>query len=189
MADTKTKATVAIVNDEGQTENTTPSVEGIKLDAEETKNQIRIHEEDFIQGLIDAAGYASEETQHIEIIRDGKKFFEFDIRPLSEEEYDRCKKKWTKYVRNKQFGMKLPEETDNVKYRDSLIHTATVEADRNKLWDNKKVWEALRAKGLQIMNGLDVIEYCVKAGEKDEVLECIDAVSGYDSNVEEVAKN
>ena len=71
----------------------------------------------------------------------------------------------------------------------SLIHTATVEADRDKLWDNKKVWEALRAKGLQIMNGLDVIEYCLKAGEKDKVLECIDALSGYDSNLEEVAKN
>lgn len=189
MADTKTKATVGIVNDEVQTENTTPAVEEIELDAEETKNQFRIHEEDFIQGLIDAAGYASEETQHIEIIRDKKLYFAFDIRPLSEDEYDRCKKKWTKYVRNKQFGMKLPEETNNVKYRASLIHTATVEADRDKLWDNKKVWEALRAKGLQIMNGLDVIEYCLKAGEKDKVLECIDALSGYDSNLEEVAKN
>ena len=133
--------------------------------------------------------YASEETQHIEIIRDKKLYFAFDIRPLAEDEYDRCKKKWTKYVRNKQFGMKLPEETNNVKYRASLIHTATVEADRDKLWDNKKVWEALRAKGLQIMNGLDVIEYCLKAGEKDKVLECIDALSGYDSNLEEVAKN
>ena len=39
------------------------------------------------------------------------------------------------------------------------------------------------------MNGLDVIEYCLKAGEKDKVLECIDALRGYDSNLEEVAKN
>ena len=126
MADTKTKATVGIVNEEAPVENTTPAVEEIELDAEETKNQIRIHEEDFIQGLIDAAGYVSEETQHIEIIRDKKLYFAFDIRPLAEDEYDRCKKKWTKYVRNKQFGMKLPEETNNVKYRASLIHTATV---------------------------------------------------------------
>lgn len=188
MADTKTKATVEIINEKTQ-ENTTPEVEEVELDEEETKNQIRIHEEDFIQGLIDAAGYTSEETQHIEIAREGKVYFAFDIRPLAEEEYDRCKKKWTKYVRNKQFGMKLPEETNSVKYRAMLIHTATVDADREKLWDNKKVWEALRAKGLQIMNGLDVIEYCLKAGEKDKVLECIDALSGYDSNIEEVAKN
>lgn len=188
MADTKTKATVEIINEKTQ-ENTTPEVEEVELDEEETKNQIRIHEEDFIQGLIDAAGYTSEETQHIEIAREGKVYFAFDIRPLAEEEYDSCKKKWTRYVRNKQFGMKLPEETNSVKYRAMLIHTATVDADREKLWDNKKVWEALRAKGLQIMNGLDVIEYCLKAGEKDKVLECIDALSGYGSNIEEVAKN
>ena len=44
--------------------------------------------------------------------------------------------------------MKLPEETNTVKFRDALIYTATVEADREKLWDNKKVWESLRAKDL-----------------------------------------
>lgn len=101
----------------------------------------------------------------------------------------KCKKKHTKYVRNKQFGMKLPEETNTVKFRDALIYTATVEADREKLWDNKKVWESLRAKDLQIMNGLDVIEYCLKAGEKDKIIECIDSLSGFEENIEEVAKN
>ena len=139
--------------------------------------------------MIDAAGYTKEDTQHIEIIRGGKLYFAFDIRPLSEDEYDRCKKKHTKYVRNKQFGMKLPEETNSVKYRDALIYTATIEEDQKKLWDNKKVWESLRDKGLQIMNGLDVIEYCLKAGEKDKILECIDALSGYETDLEEVAKN
>ena len=39
------------------------------------------------------------------------------------------------------------------------------------------------------MNGLDVIEYSLKAGEKDRVLECIDSLSGYDNNMEEVVKN
>ena len=156
-----TKATVGFINEDVPAVNTTPVTEEIELDAEETKNQLRIHEEDFIQGLIDAAGYTSDETQPIEIARGGKVYFTFSIRPLSEEEYDRCKKKWTKYVRNKQFGMKLPEETNSIKYRAALIHTATVEADREKLWDNKKVWEALRNKGLQIMSGLDVIEYCL----------------------------
>ena len=184
-----TKATVGFINEDVPAENTTPVTEEIELDAEETKNQLRIHEEDFIQGLIDAAGYTSDEAQPIEIARGGKVYFTFSIRPLSEEEYDRCKKKWTKYVRNKQFGMKLPEETNSIKYRAALIHTATVESDREKLWDNKKVWEALRNKGLQIMSGLDVIEYCLKAGEKDKVLDCIDALSGYDSNLEEIAKN
>lgn len=177
----KTMASVELVEEQ--------KVEEVELTEEEAKMQIRMNEEDFIQGLIDAAGYTATETQRIEIAREGKLYFAFEIRPLSEDEYDRCKKKHTKYVRNKQFGMKLPEETNNVKYRDALIYQATVEADREKLWDNRKVWTALNNKGLQIMNGLDVIEYTLKAGEKDRVIECIDALSGYDSNPEEIVKN
>ncbi len=186
MAQENKKQGITIID---QVEQHKKVVEEIELNEEETKQQIRIYEEDFIQGLIDAAGYTKEDTQHIEIARGGKLYFAFDIRPLSEDEYDRCKKKHTKYVRNKQFGMKLPEETNSVKYRDALIYTATIEEDQKKLWDNKKVWESLRDKGLQIMNGLDVIEYCLKAGEKDKILECIDALSGYETDLEEVAKN
>ncbi len=181
------KASVELV--EEKTEERKPSIEEIELNEEETKTQMRLYEEDFIQGLIDAAAYVEEEIQQIEIARGGRVYFAFKIRPLSEEEYDRCKKKYTKYVRNKQFGMKLPEETNSVKYRDALIYTATLEEDRKKLWDNKTVWETLREKGLQIMNGLDVIEYCLKAGEKEKVLDCIDTLSGYEENLEEVAKN
>ena len=48
----------------------------------------------------------------------------------------------------------------------------------------------LNDKGCQIMNGLDVIEYTLKSGEKDKIIEAIDKLSGYDSNnLEEVAKN
>lgn len=169
--------------------STDAMVEDREYSQEESQNQMRMQEEDFIQGLIAAAGYSTEERQTIEIVREGKLFFRFDIRPLSEDEYDRCKKKHTKYVRNKSLGMRFPEETNSVKYRDALIYQATVEEDRTKLWDNKKVWEALRDKELPIMNGLDVIEYALKAGEKDKILECIDALSGYEANLEEVAKN
>ena len=156
---------------------------------EGTKILIRANEEDFIQGLIDAAEYASEETQRIEIVREGRLYFAFHVRPLSSQEYEKCKKKYTKYVRNKQFGMKLPEDTDRIKYQSAIIYEATVEEDRKNLWDNHKVWNALNAKEDRIMNGLDVIEYSLKAGEKDKVLEAIDKLSGYDNNLEEVAKN
>lgn len=156
---------------------------------EGTKILIRANEEDFIQGLIDAAEYASEETQRIEIVREGRLYFAFHVRPLSSQEYEKCKKKYTKYVRNKQFGMKLPEDTDRIKYQSAIIYEAIVEEDRKNLWDNHKVWNALNAKEDRIMNGLDVIEYSLKAGEKDKVLEAIDKLSGYDDNLEEVAKN
>lgn len=160
-----------------------------ETDEEDTKTLIRANEEDFIQGLIDAAEFASEETQRIEIIREGRLYFAFNIRPLSSQEYEKCKKKHTRYVRNKQLGMKLPEDTDRIKYQSAIIYEATVEEDREKLWDNRKVWNALNAKKDRIMNGLDVIEYSLKAGEKDKILEAIDKLSGYESNLEEVAKN
>lgn len=156
----------------------------------ETANQMRQHEEDFIQGLIDAAGYTQEEHKIIEIARKGKVYFQFRIRPLSENEYEKCRKKNTKYVRNKKLGMKMPEDTDSVKYRDMLIYEATIPEDREKLWDNKKVWDAMRNNGLQIMNGLDVIEYSLIAGEKEKIVEQIDRISGFeDDSLEEVTKN
>ena len=128
--------------------------------------------------------------RHAAIIREGRLYFAFNIRPLSSEEYEKCRKKHTKYVRNKQLGMKMPEDTNRVKYQSEIIYAATVDEDKEKLWDNRKVWSALNAKKDRIMNGLDVIEYSLKAGEKDRILEAIDKLSGYESNnLEEVAKN
>lgn len=165
------------------------NVEERDFTQEQDANQLKANEEDFLQGLIDAAGYAEEERQRIEIARGGKLLFAFSIRPLSESEYNSCKKKHTKYVRNRSLGVKMPEDTDSVKYRAALIYKATINEDKEKLWDNKKIWEALREKGHQIVSALDVIEYSLKAGEKDEVIDCIDRLSGYNDNLEEVTKN
>lgn len=171
-------------------EKNVAQVEEREFTEEQTKTQLRMFEGDFIKGLIAAADYKTEETQCIEIIRNGVLFFAFNIRALGEEEYNKCKTKHTKYVRNKQLGIKLPEDTNTVKYRSAIIYEATAKEDRDKLWDNKSVWDALNDKGYQIMNGLDVIEYTLKSGEKDKIIEAIDKLSGYDSNnLEEVAKN
>lgn len=177
--------------------NTTEKNEGIEREnieereftPEQNGNQLKVHEEDFLQGLIDAAGYVEEEKQRIEIAREGRILFAFSIRPLSETEYNNCKKKHTKFIRNRNLGVKMPEDMDNVKYRADLIYRATVDEDKKNLWDNKKVWEALRNKGMQIVSALDVIECSLKAGEKDQVVDCIDKLSGYHDNLEEVTKN
>lgn len=165
------------------------NVEEREFTPEQDGNQLKVHEEDFLQGLIDAAGYVEEEKQRIEIAREGRILFAFSIRPLSETEYNNCKKKHTKFIRNRNLGVKMPEDMDNVKYRADLIYRATVDEDKKNLWDNKKVWEALRNKGMQIVSALDVIECSLKAGEKDQVVDCIDKLSGYHDNLEEVIKN
>ena len=92
-------------------------------------------------------------------------------------------------MRNRTLGVKMPEDTDSSLYRAALIYEATLPEDRKKLWDNKDAWEALRNKGKQIVRGVDVIETCLKAGEKDKVIDVIDKLSGYDDNIEEVADN
>ena len=62
-------------------ENTQPAVSTVETNEEETKQVIRANEEDFIAGLIAAADFASdeEETQRIEIVRNGKLAFAFYI--------------------------------------------------------------------------------------------------------------
>lgn len=158
-----------------------------EFSVEETQNQLRTKEEDFIAGMLSAAEYKTEETVQIDIIRGRKCFFSFDIHALGEDEANRCRKRHTKYVRNKQIGVKFADETDNAKFRSSLIYHATVEEDRAKLWDNKQVWNGLIAKGHQIVTALDVIETVLLGGEKDRIIEEINKLSGFNSeNLEEI---
>ncbi len=161
-------------------------IEEIELTEEENKGQLRTYENDILKGLLAAANYETEEENihPIEIARNGVVLFTFHIRPLSEEEYQKCKDKNTKYVRNKQLGIKFPENTDSVRYRSALIYQATTKEDREKVWDNKEAWKALN-----VLTGVDLIEKTLLAGEKDAVLEKVDKISGYTSTTEEVAKN
>ena len=168
-----------------ETKKNTP-VEEVEMGAEADKNLIRSYEDDILGGLLAAANFQNDEDEivPIEIARNGVVLLKFRIRPLSEDEYSKCKNRYTKYVRNKQIGIKLPEDTDSVMYRNALIYQATVDEDRAKLWDNNEAW-----RKLDVINGVELIGKVLKAGEKDAVLEKIDEISGYSSVLEETAKN
>ena len=168
------KKSVSLMSNAAEAAET--EIDNTEYTEEEAKSVIKANEETFIQGLIDAVGFGNTETQRIEIVRGGRLFFAFRIHPLNADDYNRCREKHTKYVRNKQLGMKLPENTDSTKYRSEIIYQATVKED-------------LRDRDVQIMGPLDVIEYSLLAGEKDRVLDAIDSLSGFDTNLEEVAKN
>jgi len=161
-------------------------IQDADLTEEEAKAQLRTYEGDILKGLLAAADFREDEDSvtPIEIARGGVVFFTFRVRPLSEEEYNHCKEKNTKYVRNKQLGIKFPEDTNATRYRSQLIYEATVEEDRAKVWDNKEAWRALN-----VLNGIDLIDKVLLAGEKDAVLNKIDDISGYSSTLEEVSKN
>ena len=155
-------------------------IEEIELTEEENQGQLRTYENDILKGLLAAANYETEEDNihPVEIARNGVIFFTFRIRPLSEEEYQKCKDKNTKYVRNKQLGIKFPENTDSVRYRSALIYQATIKEDREKIWDNKEAWKALN-----VLTGIRPYRkrHCWQ-GEKDAVLELVDKISGYTFN-------
>lgn len=162
------------------------NVEEIEVDEETTAGTLRTFEDDILGGLLAAANFKEDEDEihPVEIVRNGVLLLKFSIRPLSEDEYTKCKERYTKYVRNKQIGIKVPEDTDTASYRSALIYQATIAEDRAKIWDNKEAW-----KKLDVINAVELIGRVLKPGEKDAILNKVDEISGYSSALEEVAKN
>lgn len=159
----------------------------VELTQEEAQAAARANEDDLLTGLLAAANYKDDDNETVEIVinRKGKDLFSFRIHPLSEEDFNRCRKRCTKYVKSKtQAGVRIPEEVDTVRYRCMLIYEATTPEDRKKIWDNKALWKAK-----DLATGIEAVDILLKAGEKNAICEKLDAISGYELTEEEVAKN
>ncbi len=157
----------------------------VEISEEENKAFYRMNEKDILQGLLTAAKFKTDlsEAVTIKIKRGGQVVLSFRIRPLGEDEYTECRKKNTNYKRNKQTGVKIAESVDSARYRAQIIYEATVEEDRAKIWDNKEAW-----RQLNVINGVDLVEAVLMAGEKDDILNKLDEISGFQS-MEDTAKN
>ena len=85
------------------------AIEEVEMDKETNEGIMRTYEDDILGGLLAAADYINDEDEivPIEIARNGVVLIKFRIRPLSEEEYVKCKNRHTKYIRNKQIGIKI----------------------------------------------------------------------------------
>lgn len=157
---------------------------------EETKQHILQNEDSILQGMLAAADYASNEEMTLNIVRNGKHYFSFSIHPLSEDMMHQIRKKYTKYVKNRKAGINVAEELDVAKFRSSVIYNSTIESDKEKLWDNKRIWEGLRKQGKSVVNALDVIESVLLQGEKERIMTAIDQLCGYNEDEQiETAKN
>lgn len=156
-----------------------------------TKEEILQNEDEMIAGLLEAANFKdnSDFQKKIEIRRNGKLLFSFFVRPLTEEEVQDCRKRATKRrpdPRGKQFGM-IEVETNFIKFRSYKIMAATVDKGQGILWSNKKLKEKLN-----VIDDIDVIDMVLMGGEKDQISDIIDEISGYGMNevsLEETAKN
>ncbi len=149
-------------------------------------DDILMNEYDILQGLIDLGSTKNDEENYrtINIKRNGVLKLSFRIRPISEEENHTCYKHATKYAPSKPGKPKTAIETDPARYRSFLIYTATVNEDRQKVWDNKKAIDAL-----DLLSGVDMIDKVLLAGEKSRVIDVIDEISGFDDSFDENAKN
>lgn len=153
-----------------------------------TQEEVLMSEDDMIAGLLEAADYKNDERfwKKIQIKRKDKVLFEFRIHPLDEEETQAMRKKCTKYAPNPA-GRNLPKievETNYVKMRSMKIFEATIPEDQEKIWNNKKIKDKLN-----VLDPLEVIELILMAGEKDAIVDQIDALSGYGVTLEDYAKN
>ena len=154
---------------------------------EEIREELAFNEDEILRALTDQSHH-EDLTKTIEVSLGAKAKFSFRIRPLSEKEWDKCRERNTKYQKNRRLGGKrLPESTDTTGYHSDLIYTATVAEDRAKLWDNKKLWNAVGA-----LTGTDMIDKMIPyAGKKQQIIEQIEQISGYndDDDYHETVKN
>jgi hypothetical protein len=165
---------------------------------ENERDAILMSEADIIAGFLDAVSDKDKVTKIIEIARpdpkdkDKKKiYFRFEITGLDEEVYNRARQQATTYKKNRQLGgIKMPDETNTTEYRSRLIFEATVpdpKLDNKKIWDCVGIKKALEAKH-GMLAGFEVVEKALMAGEKEAVVQIIDQLSGYDTEVEDAIK-
>lgn len=159
----------------------------IEDDTPQTQEEILLNESEILAGLLTLGKSKDEITNYkkIQIKRDGKVVLEFRVRPLSEDESQGCLCGAHKYAPTKPGQPKRIIETNNALYRSRLIYTATVDEDRKKVWDNKQAQMALN-----ILQGVDMIDVVLLAGEKSRIIDVIDEISGFaDEAIEENIKN
>lgn len=158
---------------------------------------IEMTEEELIAGLLAASDFETDEDNlvPVEIRRNKKLFFKFHIHPLSEKEMQKIRKKSTDRYKNPA-GKHLPKIEGDIRideFRSRKIYASTTDEDRAKLWDNPVVKKGLEKKGKDIFEPWEVIEAVLMAGEKQQISELIDDISGFGEeeslSLDDYAKN
>jgi hypothetical protein len=177
----------------------------VEENPELTPEFILMNEDDILRGILECAtGKTSDDAYStIEIRKNGitrrvikydespipmeegeKLMLRFRIRGVDQDEYQKCRERATKYLRNPKLGnVKIADETNMVKLNDLLIYTATHPEDKAKVWDNQAAWQQLN-----ILTGADMVSKLLLSGEKDAIIDVLEVKSGYMNNLEEVTK-
>lgn len=175
-----------MVNQKWENTNPEPYEEVEGMDTVERKEELLEKERDVLAGLLELGNTRNnpEEYEKIVIRRNGEEKLAFSIRPLSEAEMISCSERATKYAPAKGGKPRTAIKTDMPKMRSLFIYTATIDEDRKKIWDNPQA-----KLHFNVLESADMIDMVLKGGEKEQILNKIDDISGYHDSVEELAKN
>lgn len=153
-------------------------------------------EYDLTKALLSAAEFrhSDDAITEVEIRRGGNYCFTVRIRPISESESLKCRKKATTYMPNPN-GRKLPaieKEFNSSLFHSHLIVMATIPEDQEKIWKNQAVMEKY-----DILNPAETVDLLLAVGEKIDLVDTIMDISGLtpdldgeeESDLEDYAKN
>lgn len=162
------------------------------LENAKTEEERKTQEYNLVESLLAAADFKNDEDlfREIEIRRDGKFFFKFTVRPVTEDERARCSKRATSYMKNPNNRKLPPIEKDfsQTLWECYLIYTATVPEDQSKIWGNS----AVMAK-FDLVEPAESVKLLLRPGEMKRVAEIISEISGIDDeelvSTEDYVKN
>lgn len=134
-------------------------------------------EYDLVTALLEAADYRNSEEAitTVDIKRAGKFMFSVRVRPVSDEETRKARKKATTYMPNPNNKKLPPVERDfnDSLFKSWLIYMATIPEDQEKVWGNK----AIRDK-FSLSLPVEAIDVLLTIGEKNRLADAILDVSG-----------
>ena len=149
---------------------------------EERRKILLANEDDMITNILRENTPEEETRAEITVPRGGKPYIIFTVHSLSSRMLDDIRRKYTKYEKSKNRGVRVANDVDSPSYRASLIYNSTIDEDKRKLWDNDRLKQGLTRQGKSIINALDVINTVLRPGEIDYIISILDQVNGFDTD-------
>ncbi|MGN0999696.1 MAG: hypothetical protein ACI4PO_09110 [Faecousia sp.] len=141
-------------------------------------------EYDLVKSLLEASDFktSDDEIYEVRIERNGKFLFMVRIHPLSDSDVKDAQKKAGIYKTNptnKKLGQ-VKVDTDTAKLGSWLIYLATVEEDQANIWGNSAIM-----KKFGLFQPWESIDYLLKTGEKNKLVDKVLEISGMNDDEEE----
>lgn len=160
--------------------------------------EILSNEDALLRGVLRAAEDIKGQTRLIRVKRPGANGepevrFEFGVRGLTDQELDELQQRYMEYDRTRS-GIMIPDMSKQhaAKQRSMEIYAATVDEDRARLWDSKKLQEALLSPGEwkdldNARRGAAVVDHVLYAGEKADIIDVVEKIGNVETR--QLAKN